>query len=263
MDEIGRAAVESDGDGPTTLAIDVGGTGLKAVLLDGAGKMATEEVRVPTTYPCPPDRLVAALLGLTASLGAYDRLAVGFPGMVRRGRVLSAPHFVTVQGPGSAIDPVLEQRWDRFDLAAALEAEFARPTRVVNDADLQGAAVVEGRGLELVVTLGTGVGTALFLDGALAPHLEFAHHPFRHDQTYNEQLGDRARKQVGNGRWNHRVGKAMATLYRLTLFDHLYVGGGNAKHVSVDLGSRATLVDNVAGLLGGFKLWHGRLFEHA
>lgn len=247
--------------GPTTLAIDVGGTGLKAALLDGSGRMIGEEVRTPTRYPCPPGALVSALRQLTLPLGAYDRLAAGFPGMVRGGLVLSAPHFVTSEGPGSSVVPDLARLWDRFDLATSLAEAFGRPARVVNDADLQGAAVVNGRGLELVVTLGTGVGTALFLDGNLAPHLELAQHPFRHDQTYNEQLGERSRRSIGDARWNARVLIAVETLYRLTMYDTLFVGGGNAARVDVDLGPRATLVDNVAGLLGGIRLWQGHMFE--
>jgi polyphosphate glucokinase len=130
---------------------------------------------------------------------------------------------------------------------------------VVNDADLQGAAVVAGRGLELVVTLGTGVGTAIFLDGHLVPHLELAHHPLHRDRTYNEELGEAARKRIGNAKWNKRVGAALQTLERLTFYDRLYVGGGNARHLKVDLGPKAKLVDNSAGILGGIKLWERRI----
>ncbi|MFN2606708.1 MAG: ROK family protein [Acidimicrobiales bacterium] len=240
---------------PTTLAIDIGGTGLKASVLDATGAMEVDRVRVPTTYPLPPPALVTALAGLVSPLPAYDRISAGFPGVVRKGRVLTAPHFVTAAGPGTEILPELVAAWRGFDLAGELSRALGKPAKVVNDADLQGAAVVAGHGLELVVTLGTGVGTGLFMDGHLAPHLEIAHHPFRKGQTYNEQIGDAARKRVGAKKWNRRVARALTTLDALLNPDHVYLGGGNAARVTLDLGPGVTVVDNAAGILGGIKLW--------
>lgn len=262
----GGSGEPAPGDGrPYTLAIDIGGTGLKASVLDSAGSMVADRVRIPTTYPMPPDGeggMVPALAKLVSSLPEADRVSAGFPGMVRRGLVMSAPHFVTESGPGSPVDPHLESAWNHFDLAAALTASIGKPTRVANDADVQGLAVVDGRGLELVVTLGTGFGTALFLDGQLLPHLEIAHQPFRKGETYNEQLGERTRKEIGDHRWNHRVAKAVAVLDALLFFDHLFIGGGNARRVHRDgLGEvveRTTVGDNTAGILGGVKLWESR-----
>lgn len=241
--------------GPTTLAVDIGGTGLKASVLDAAGGLLTDRVRTPTTYPMAPDDLVRAITALAEPLPAYDRVSAGFPGMVRAGLVLSSPHFVTAAGPGTAVVPGLLHAWDRFDLAGALQASLGRPVRVENDADLQGGAVVRGEGLELVVTLGTGMGTALYANGVLAPHLELAHHPFRKDQTYDEQLGDATRRKIGNKKWRKRVTLALATLHELLYYDHLYVGGGNAVHLKGDLGPKVTIVDNIAGITGGIRLW--------
>ena len=240
---------------PSTLAIDIGGTGLKAAVLDATGALVADRVRVPTTYPTPPEKLVEDLAALVAPLPSFDRVSAGFPGMVRRGRVLTAPQFSTVAGLGSEVDPDLLEQWTGFDLESALADRFGKPARVANDADVQGAAVVRGQGLELVVTLGTGVGTAFFYDGRLLPHLEFAHHPFRKDETYNEQLGERVRKEIGASRWNKRVRKAIDTLRALCFFDHCYLGGGNAKRLEIDLPADVTVVDNTAGLLGGIKLW--------
>ena len=244
--------------GPLTLAIDIGGTGLKASVLDAQGAMVADRVVVKTTYPCPPAKLVDDLSALVAPLPPAERVSAGFPGMMRKGIVLSAPHFVTTAGPGTAVDDALVKLWDHFDLAGALKKRLGKPTKVANDADLQGAAVVSGKGLELVITLGTGVGTALFYDGRLLPHLEFAHHPFRKGETYNEQLGDVARKEIGNTRWNKRVRKAVDTLRALSFFDHCYVGGGNSKHLTGDLATDVSTVDNTAGILGGIKLWGSR-----
>jgi polyphosphate glucokinase len=252
--------VQPGEQGVMTLAFDIGGTGLKASVLDPNGAMVTERVRIDTTYPLPPDELVATLTELAGRLPSFDRVSAGFPGMVRGGRVLSAPHFVTANGPGTEVVPALEQAWHRFDLSAALAAALGKPARVVNDADLQGAAVVQGDGLEVVVTLGTGVGTAVFLDGRLAPHLELAHHPFRKDETYNEYLGDGARKRVGKRKWNKRVRRLVAVLDGLLFFDRLYIGGGNSAKLSGELDPRVTIVDNSAGILGGIKVWNSGMF---
>jgi polyphosphate glucokinase len=231
---------------------------LKASVLDANGAMVADRVVVKTTYPCPPSKLVHDLVALVAPLPRADRVSAGFPGMVRKGRVLSAPHFVTEAGPGTKVDDDLVKQWDQFDLAGALRKRLGKPTKVANDADLQGAAVVSGKGLELVITLGTGVGTAFFYDGRLLPHLEFAHTPFRKGETYNEQLGDATRKVIGNQRWNKRVRRGVDTLRALCFFDHCYVGGGNAKHLTGDLADDVTTVDNTAGILGGIKLWGSR-----
>ncbi len=241
---------------PLTLAVDIGGTGLKASVLDAGGLMAADRVRVPTPYPIPPDKLVSTLTRLVAPLPDAERASVGFPGMVRDGRVLSAPHFSTKHGPGSPVDPDLFRLWSRFDLAAALNKSFGIPTKLANDADIQGAAVVTGEGLELVITLGTGFGTGLFYQGQLMPHLEISHQPFRKGETYNDQLGEVTRKEIGDERWNKRVSKAIVILRAMTFFDHLFIGGGNSRRVTRhNLDDDVTIVDNSAGLLGGIKLW--------
>jgi polyphosphate glucokinase len=253
-------------DGPRTLVIDVGGTGLKATVLDRDGQPVHERLRVKTAYPCPPGRLVDDLADLVEPLPAHQRASVGFPGVVRGDHVVTAPHFVTESGPGSDVDPDLVAAWTGFDLAGALTARLGVPTRVANDADVQGAGVVEGEGLELVLTLGTGVGSSVFRDGRLALHLELAHHPGPSGATYNEYLGDAARKELGSKRWNRRMRKALVALDTLVLPDAVLLGGGNAERVDVDalaedhpaVGAKVRLVGNEGGLLGGIRLWDGR-----
>ena len=197
---------------PFTIAIDVGGTGLKADVLDKDGNPVADRVRVPTKYPMSSDGLVQTLTTLVAKLPEGDRISCGFPGMVRGGHVLSAPHFVCEAGPGSKVDPKLLKAWSDFDLASALAKSIGKPCRVANDADVQGLAVVSGKGFEVVITLGTGFGTGFFLDGALMPHMEFSHIEFRKGETFNEQIGEAARKTIGDERWNKRVRKAIAYL---------------------------------------------------
>ena len=115
---------------------------------------------------------------------------------------------------------------------------------------ISGAAVIKGEGLELTITLGTGFGTGVFYQGQLMPHLEISHQPFRKGETYNDQLGEATRKEIGLERWNKRVHKAIANLRAMMFFDHLYIGGGNSRRViHHNLADEVTIVDNNAGIL--------------
>ena len=239
-----------------TLSVDIGGSGLKASVLDPTGTMLVDRVRVETPYPAPPDVLVSALSDLVAPIGTdYHRASVGFPGLVRSGKVIEVPSL-SRRVYGGNRDPELAAAWHEFDLGQALAEAFGVPVKVVNDADMQGCAVVQGHGLEFVMTLGTGVGTALFSDGRLLPHLELSHGPFMKDMTYDIALGNAERKRIGNAKWAARVHKAIRAFEDSLYFDHLYVGGGNAKHLTIaDIGTKATIVPNTAGILGGVRIW--------
>jgi polyphosphate glucokinase len=217
--------------------------------------MEHDRVRIPTPYPLSPQKLVTVLEDLIKPLPAFDRVSVGFPGMVRDGKILSAPHFVSPDGPRGVPVAKLENAWDRFDLESELASVTGKPTKVANDADLQGAAVVAGEGFETVLTLGTGVGTAFFLHGHLLPHFEFSHTPFRKGRTYNDELGEATRRTIGTRKWQRRVLEAVETFRELVFFDHCYIGGGNSTRLNIDLPPDVSLVDNAAGLLGGIKLW--------
>jgi polyphosphate glucokinase len=242
-------------DGARTLAIDVGGTGLKAVVLSPEGEMVSERVRNDTPYPCPPPVLLDELDKLAKTQPEFDRVSVGFPGAIRRGRVREVPAF-SRRKPGEGPDPDLVSQWTGFELEEALQARFERPTRVANDADVQGCAVVAGHGMELVVTLGTGVGTAVFFDGALLPHMELSHGRFAEGLSIEVACGDHHREQIGNKAWRKLVASALDAFQDMVLPDHLYVGGGNAKRLDpATLGPNRTIVPNISGLLGGIKLW--------
>jgi polyphosphate glucokinase len=226
--------------GPRTLAIDIGGSGLKAVVLDADGKAVTERGRVPTPRKGTPNKLIAALRGLADQQGAFERVAAGFPGVVKDGVVYSAPNL----GHG----------WNGFDLAKGLEKKLKRPARVANDADVQGMGDVSGRGLELVITLGTGFGSVLFSDGRRI-HLELAHHPFHNGKTYEDELGRRALDKKGRKKWNKLLAEAIDDLRRTFNYDRLYIGGGNTKFITLKLPPDAQIVSNEAGMLGGIALW--------
>ena len=238
-----------------TLSIDVGGSGVKASVLNPSGDMMVERVRVDTPYPCPPERLVSTIVELTKDLPATHRVSVGFPGMVRAGRVIDVPSLTRPTYDGQR-DPELAALWQGFDLGTVLAQVLNKPTKVVNDADMQGCAVVQGTGMEFVLTLGTGVGTALFHDGTLLPHLEISHGPFRDGQSFDIALGNSERKSIGKPAWRKRVAAAIVDFDVMFYFDHVYVGGGNAKHLEPeDIGAKGQIVSNSAGIIGGVRIW--------
>ncbi|WP_415767910.1 ROK family protein [Paraburkholderia sp. J69-1] len=231
------------------LAIDIGGTGLKAAIIDAQGNMRTERVRVATPHPCPPDLLVETLRTLVAPLIQQypaTHVSIGFPGFVRDNHVLTAPHL-GVEGWSDV--PLAQKLGERLGIASV---------RMINDAEMQGFAAIEGHGLEFVLTLGTGAGTALFRDGELMPHLELAHHPVSKKHAYDEYIGDAARRKAGNKRWNQRVQKVIGILESLVHYDKLWIGGGNAERLSFDLPPNVATVPNDRGIEGGARLWHPR-----
>jgi polyphosphate glucokinase len=231
------------------LAIDIGGTGLKAAIIDANGAMRTERVRVATPHPCTPAQLVDTLHTLVEPLVEQyppTHMSIGFPGFVRDNRVFTAPHL-GVEG------------WSNVPLAQMLGERLAiASVRLINDAEMQGFAAIEGNGLEFVLTLGTGAGTAMFRDGELMPHLELAHHPVSKKHAYDEYIGDAARRKVGNKRWNKRVEKIIGILESLVHYDKLWIGGGNAERLSFDLPANVATVPNERGIEGGARLWHPR-----
>lgn len=224
-----------------TLTVDIGGSGIKVMVLDEAGIALTERSRVATPQPPQPDLVLEAIATLASQQGAFERVSVGFPGVVRGGVTETAANLVP--------------EWVGFDLASALSKRLVKPVRVANDADVQGLGAIAGKGVELVVTLGTGFGSALFLNGLLVPNLEMGHHEFRKGETYEQQLGRAALDKVGEKKWNNRLGKAIASLEHLFNYDCLYIGGGETKKVTLQLPENVKIVPNVSGLLGGIALW--------
>lgn len=231
-----------------TLAIDIGGTGLKADVLDAAGRMMVKRLRMPTPYPCPPKVLLRALAELVAPLPSFDRISIGFPGVVRDGRVVTAPHFDT-------------ELWRGYSLEATVARRFGKPARLLNDAEVQGLGIIAGRGLEVVLTLGTGVGSAVFSNGQLTPHIELAHHPIHKDKTYNDYIGNAARLAVGIKKWNGRVEKMIGIVQSLLHYDLLYLGGGNSANITIDLAANVRIASNDAGLTGGIRLWDDKVWQ--
>ncbi|GLR68858.1 hypothetical protein GCM10010909_35400 [Acidocella aquatica] len=226
------------------LAIDIGGTNLKAALLDADGRIRGDPLRCATPPEATPALMLEALSALIAPLGDYDRISIGFPGAIRRGIILTAPNIGTTV-------------WHGTDFSALATAYFGRPTRLANDAMMHGLGVITGEGIELVLTLGTGMGFSLFRDGVPAPQIELGRHPADKAPTYDELVGDAALRQLGMVAWKIRVQDTISRCAALVNFDVLHLGGGNARHFEpVELPAGVRLAVNAAGLMGGVKLWH-------
>ena len=228
--------------GARTLSYDIGGSRLKAAMLNGTGEVTGGPVRTDTPHPCNPAVVIPTLVELGRQLGECDRISIGFPGVVRAGTVITAPNLGT-------------QAWHGTPLAKRLSDAFGKPARMLNDGGVQGLGVIAGEGVEVVITLGTGMGFALFRAGRIAPHLEMGQHPVRSDRTYDRYVGAAALADCGLKRWNKRVGRVIGYIHTLTNYDTLYIGGGNSKRISIPLPASVKIVPNAAGLTGGVKLW--------
>jgi polyphosphate glucokinase len=244
---------------PFTLAVDCGGGGIKASVLDAAGTLHAPPSRVPTPYPLPPERLVGTIAAMAERLPRFDRVTVGMPGMIRHGVVVATPHYVTRTGPRSAVLPELVEAWSGCDVQALVEARLSAPTLVLNDAEVHGAGVVSGTGVELVLTFGTGLGSALFDGGRIAPHLEWSHAPVRWGTTYDEYIGQPERVRLGDALWSRRVRRVVEGLRPVFRWDRVYLGGGNAHRITPAvlerLGDEVVVVPNEAGIVGGVRAW--------
>jgi polyphosphate glucokinase len=225
---------------PFTLAIDIGGTGIKCLLLDADGKPSGKRQRQETPRPATPDAVLQVIKGLIPDT-AFDRVSVGFPGVVVGGVIHSAPN--------------LDPSFAGFDLQSALSHLTEKPVRVLNDAGLQGLGAIAGSGTEVVITLGTGMGFAIYVEGRYVPNVELAHHPLSKRRTYEENVGNRARKKFGNRKWSKRVKAALLQIQKTFNPQRIYVGGGNAAKLSAKLPDGVVIIDNIAGLLGGIALW--------
>ena len=244
---------------PTTLAVDCGGGGIKASVLDATGTLHAQPVRAATPYPLPPERLLAVIASLARQLPPAGRVTVGMPGMLRHGVVVATPHYITRAGPRTRVVPELLTAWSGFDMRQAVEEALGIPSLVLNDAEVHGCGLVTGVGLAMVITLGTGLGNAVFDSGILAPHAELSRGTVKWGLTYDEYLGEHERIRLGDAHWSHRVRAVVESFQPVYLWDRLYLGGGNARRISpttVDrLGERVLVADNSAGILGGVRAW--------
>ncbi len=229
---------------PITLAIDIGGSGLKMQALSPEGKPISDRLRVPTPNPATTTAILSALDELKVSVPLFDRVSVGFPGVIKQGKTLTAAN--------------LDPGWVGFPLAKTMERRWGKPVRMANDSAVGGYAVIQGHGVELVITLGTGMGSALFTEGLLCPGLELGHHPWR-KKTYEDYLGKRGLRKLGVKRWNKLVKRAVAQTAATFNWDTLYIGGGNATKLTLKHSRDIKIISNEEGLLGAMALWRDRV----
>ena len=225
-----------------TLTIDIGGTGIKLLPVDEEGRPLGARHRELTPKPSPPEAVIGLIREMVAQQEPFDRVSVGFPGVVRKGVTMTAHNLGVADLRG-------------FDLERAIAEVCDKSVRVANDADLQGYGVIEGDGVEIVLTLGTGLGTGLYVDGHLVPNLELAHHPLTGKKTYEQAVSDAELERVGVKKWRKQVWRVIETLEPVFNYELLHVGGGNAEKLKGPFPENVRLFSNVEGLAGGVRLW--------
>jgi polyphosphate glucokinase len=179
--------------------------------------------------------------------------------MIRNGVVISTPHYITKSGPRTKIDLESAELWSGFDAREAISTKLNVPTLVLNDAEVHGAGIITGSGYEVVITLGTGLGFAIFYGGKLTPHFELSHATVRRATTYDTWIGEHERRRLGNAFWSRRIRAMVDELRPVFMWDRLYIGGGNARCIrQADLdrmGDEIVIVPNAAGVAGGVRAW--------
>lgn len=212
----------------TVLVVDIGGTSVK-VLATGQ-----QQRRKFSSGPdMTPRQMVAGVKKLTSDW-KYDAVSIGYPGVARHDQVVKEPHNLA---PG----------WLGFDFAAA----FGRPVRLINDAAMQALGSYR-KGTLLFLGLGTGLGSAMVVEGILAP-MELGHLPYR-DRTFEHYVGARGRRRLGKEKWRRHVVGVVSQLVAALQPDDVVLGGGNVKRLQLlPPGCRAG--DNANAFAGGFRLW--------
>jgi polyphosphate glucokinase len=240
------------------LAIDIGATNIKFCHVDHQGEMLEVIRRRPTPYPCTPARLVAVLSRRIVSTQC-PQVGVGFPGEFADGHVVRPGNLSRPGGIGTERDPGLDQKWRGFALQEALCESAQRDVRVVNDATLAALGCCSGEGAELVLTLGTGLGLALEVEGRPMKVRDVGAAPFLEGRTYDEVLGERARTR-DKASWYRSLGLAVSGFAAEFGASTVHLAGGNARRVSPKsfAGSsfRVIINGNEAPLRGVAKLFY-------
>ena len=213
------------------LAIDIGGTHVKILVTGQKEKRSADSGATMS-----PRRMVTAVKKL-AQGWPYDVVAMGYPGPVLHNQPMLEPHN-------------LARGWVGFDFRRA----FGKPVRILNDAAMQALGSYKG-GRMLFLGLGTGLGTALVIDGQVEP-LELAHLPYKKGKTFEDYVGLRGLERLGKKKWRKEVGAVIDRLRAAMTADYVVVGGGNAKKLG-DLPKGVELGDNANAFIGGFRMWEG------
>ena len=238
-------------------AIDIGATNIKFSHVDDAGDLVRGVRRRPTPYPCSPARLVEFLEERIAKSGCR-RVGVGFPGEFRDGHVIRPGNLSRPGGVATEKDPELDELWRGFALQDVLREVSGRDVRVVNDATMAALGCIEGEGTELVLTLGTGLGLALSIEGKLKKVRDVGAEIFRDDKTYDQTIGERARS-LDDERWNPTLVEIVDRFAQEFHADVVHLAGGNARRVVPTefehLTYRVVIHGNEAPMRGAAKLF--------
>ncbi len=223
----------------TGLVFDIGATSIKYGHISSDGQLTENLRRRSTPYPCSPDRLIEFIEHrMTTSLA--DALVIGFPGEVNNGVVVAPGNLARPGGPRSPVDEDLVTKWRGFDLQTTLTESLQKKVTVLNDASLAALGCTKGIGTEFVCTLGTGFGTAVVVDGGLAPFRDVGDEMFDVARTFDQALGEAARSENQEA-WENDL------LVGITMFvDELqprcvHISGGNAKRLSPQLFSNISV----------------------
>jgi polyphosphate glucokinase len=181
-----------------------------------------------------PRQMVSRVLKLVGDL-KYDAVSIGYPGVVVHGKIVNEPYN-------------LGRGWVGFDFRKA----FGRPTLVMNDAAMQAIGSYEG-GRMLFLGLGTGLGSALIVDGTVAP-MELAHLPYKRGRSYEDYVGDGGRRRLGAKKWRRVVAEVVEQLAKALEADYVVIGGGNSRKLK-KLPRNSRLGNNDFAFLGGFRVW--------
>jgi polyphosphate glucokinase len=211
------------------LVIDVGGTHVKTRI---SGRRETHKFESgPTMTPAQMVTRVRRLVGDAK----FDAVSIGYPGVIVHGKIVTEPYN-------------LARGWVGFDFRKA----FGRPTLLMNDAAMQAIGSYQG-GRMLYLGLGTGLGSALIVDGTVAP-MELAHLPYKRGRSYEDYLGDRGRRRLGHKKWRRAVATVVEQLSKALEADYVVIGGGNARKLK-KLPKNARPGNNDFAFLGGFRMW--------
>lgn len=224
------------------LCIDIGGSHIKGTILDQDGKMLEAYIKKVTPKKASPENVLNVIKELASEFNAYDKISVGFPGYVKQSVILTAPNLGT-------------KLWNGVSLGKLITDALKKPCHVLNDADLQGLGIASGKDLEMVITLGTGFGTAMLHNGVLLPHMELAHFTIAKEYDYDNYIGERALEKIGLKKWNKRVEKVIQVLKLVFNYDRLYISGGNAEKISFQLDKNIKIANNKDGIKGGSRVW--------
>ena len=218
------------------LAIDIGGTNVK-LLASGQ-----KEMRKVPSGPTLTAREMVSQVKAAVEDWPYEVISIGYPGPVVQGRPISEPFNLA---PG----------WVKFDFRKA----FGKPVKVINDAAMQALGSYK-KGRMLFLGLGTGLGSAMIVDGVLQP-MELAHLPYKKGRTYEDYLGRRGLERLGQKKWQKNVFEAVVQLRQAVQADDVVLGGGNAKKLA-DLPAGVRLGSNNNAFLGGFRMWQDESVRH-